>query len=87
MITRVLPVIAVTLVISVATSLLLGTRLGYYETVGLLGCAALIIVSNWLGDILLSHPEEFYPDDVAPDVEHDVQLHQQAWQAARDEQR
>ena len=48
MIPRALPVIAATLVVSVAISLVLGTRVGYYEAVGLLGCAALIVVSNWL---------------------------------------
>jgi ABC-type branched-subunit amino acid transport system permease subunit len=45
---------------------------GYGALLGLGGCVAIVLVSKWLGTALLQRPEDYYPDDVAPDVQEDV---------------
>jgi hypothetical protein len=69
-----LRVTAVALVVGVFVDLLIGYSPfpGYGALLGLGGCVAIVLVSKWLGTALLQRPEDYYPDDVAPDVQEDV---------------
>lgn len=69
-----LPVIAVALVAGVLVDLWTGDSPfpGYAAALGLVGCAAIILVSKWLGRQLLQRPEDHYPQDVPADVEEDL---------------
>lgn len=69
-----LRVTAIALVISVVVDALVGySRFpGYGAAIGLGGCVAIILVSKWIGTTFLERPEDYYPDDVAPNVQEDV---------------
>jgi len=39
---------------------------GFYAIYGGLGCAAIVVVSKWLGKALLQRPEDWYGPEDAP---------------------
>lgn len=45
---------------------------GYGAAIGLFGCIAIVVVSKWLGSALLERPEDYYPDEVPPDLQVDL---------------
>ncbi len=45
---------------------------GYGAAIGLFGCIAIVVVSKWLGAVLLDRPEDYYPDEVPPDLQPDL---------------
>lgn len=45
---------------------------GYGASLGLFGCIAIVVVSKWIGKVLLDRPEDYYPEDVPPDVHPDL---------------
>lgn len=45
---------------------------GYPAAIGLFGCIAIIIVSKWLGKLLLQRPEDYYPEDAPADRQEDL---------------
>jgi hypothetical protein len=44
---------------------------GYGAAIGLVGCVVIIVVSKWIGATFLERPEDYYPDDIPPDVQPD----------------
>lgn len=50
--------------VAVVADLLLGARRpGLTAALGLFGCLAIILVSKWLGKVLLQREERYYGDD------------------------
>lgn len=45
---------------------------GYAATIGLAGCIAIILVSKWLGKVLIQRPEDHYPADTPQDRVEDL---------------
>ncbi|MEX0869384.1 MAG: hypothetical protein WD011_06900 [Nitriliruptoraceae bacterium] len=45
---------------------------GYAATIGLFGCIAIIVVSKWLGTVLLQRREDYYPNDIPADDQEDL---------------
>ena len=80
---RALPIITGALLISVLIDLPLhSTRFpGYAALIGLIGCIALIVVAKKVLSPLVDRPEDYYGDEVPPDVQHDV------WAARADDPR
>ena len=71
---RALPIIAGALLVGVLIDIPLhSTRFpGYAALIGLFGCIALIVVAKQLLSPLVDRPEDYYGDEVPPDVQHDV---------------
>ena len=71
---RAVPVIAAALLVSVLIDLPLHSTLfpGYAALLGLVGCIALILVSKQLIAPLVDRTEDYYGDEVPPDVQADV---------------
>lgn len=71
---RALPFIAVAAVVGVGLDLLIGysPTIGYGAAIGLLGTIALTLVSKKVMAPLLQRGEDYYPEDLSPEVEHDV---------------
>jgi hypothetical protein len=45
---------------------------GYAASIGLFACIGLVVVSKWLGAVLLDRPSDYYPDDEVEDPQLDV---------------
>lgn len=45
---------------------------GYSAAIGFAGCVGIILVSKWLGKILIQRPEDYYPFDAPADVQEDL---------------
>lgn len=45
---------------------------GYAATIGLVGCAVIIIVSKWLGAALIQRDEDYWPNDGPADLQEDL---------------
>ena len=59
----------VLLVVGVAVDVAVGSSpVGFSAGVGLFGSAGLILGSKWLGRVLLSRPEAYYPDTDEPEA-------------------
>jgi len=71
---RAIPPIAVLLVLGTIADVLIGYSPfpGYGAAIGLLGCATIVIVSKWLGTVLLERPEDYYPEETPPDLQPDL---------------
>lgn len=71
---RVVSITAVSLVIGVLIDLAVGAEPfpGYAALIGLVGCIAIILVSKWLGKVLIQRPEDHYPEDTPSDRVEDL---------------
>ncbi|MFU8841723.1 MAG: hypothetical protein ACNA8R_13545 [Nitriliruptoraceae bacterium] len=71
---RALVPIAVLFVLGTAADLLIGYSPfpGYGAAIGLFGCIAIVIISKWLGEVLLNRPESYYPGERPPDLQPDL---------------
>lgn len=74
MIRRAIPPIAVLFVLGTAIDVALGASPfpGYGATIGLFGCIVIVVVSKWLGTVLLERPEDYYPQEAPPDLQPDL---------------
>ncbi len=45
---------------------------GYSAAIGLFGCILIVLVSKWLGTVLIQRPEDHWPDDVPADEQGDL---------------
>lgn len=74
MIRRAIPPIAVLFVLGTIADVFIGYSPfpGYGAAIGLFGCIAIVIISKWLGTVLLDRPEDYYPDEVPPDLQPDL---------------
>jgi hypothetical protein len=45
---------------------------GYGALIGFGGCVVIVVVSKWIGKVLLERSEGYYEHDVAPDVQEDL---------------
>ncbi len=71
---RALPIIAGALLVSVLIDLPLHSTQfpGYAALIGLFGCIALIVAAKKVLSPLVDRTEDYYGDEVPPDVQHDV---------------
>ena len=62
-------------VLGVVLDLLIGATApfpGYASALGLVGCILIIVVSKWLGKVLIQRPEDHYPLDAPADRQEDL---------------
>lgn len=45
---------------------------GYWASIGLVGCAIIVVVSKWLGKAFIQRPEDHWPLDVPADEQEDL---------------
>lgn len=45
---------------------------GYSAMIGFAGCAAIVIVSKWLGKRFIQRDEDHWPNDIPADIEEDL---------------
>lgn len=71
---RALPIIAGALLVSVLIDIPLHSTQfpGYAALIGLVGCIALIVVAKKVLSPLVDRTEDYYGDEVPPDVQRDV---------------
>jgi hypothetical protein len=71
---RPLPVIGVSLVVGVLLDLWHGYSPfpGYGAALGIVGTTVLVFGSKWLGQYLLQRPEDYYPEDLPPELQEDL---------------
>ncbi|MEX0952892.1 MAG: hypothetical protein WDZ26_03580 [Nitriliruptoraceae bacterium] len=71
---RAVVVTACLAVLAVVVDLLVGSSHvpGYSAAIGLFGCIVIVLVSRWLGAVLIQRPEDHWPDDVPADEQGDL---------------